>query len=132
MSFGISNSSNTFMRFMYRILQPFLGKFIMVYFDDILIYNSTWASHFDHFHAIFERLKMECLFVNKKKCYFFSTSINCLGFIVSTDGVHIEQSKIGTALEWPKPKTLHNVRSFHGPTSFLNGASLQVVSRGRG
>ena len=90
----------------------------MVYFDDILIYSPTWESHFDHLQAIFDVLRKECLFVNQKKCSFFTTSVTFLGFIVSFEGVHADQSKVDAILEWPRPKTLHDVRSFHGLASF--------------
>jgi len=63
-------------------------------------------------------LKTERLFVNQKKCSFFTTSVTFLGFVVSTDGVQANQSKIDAVLEWPKPKILHDVRSFHGLASF--------------
>jgi hypothetical protein len=98
----------------------FYGKFVVVYFNNILIYSPTWASHFDHLRAVFNVLRTERLFVNQKKCYLFTTSVTFFGFVVSTDGVHADQSKIDAVLEWPQPKTLHDVKSFHGLASFYH------------
>jgi len=103
---------------MNEVLKPFLGKFIVVYLDDILVYSKSVGEHFQHLKQLFETLRAQKLYGKKEKCDFLVESIVFLGYVVSKDGVSVDQSKIEAIKSWPTPTSITEVRSFHGLASF--------------
>src|SRR3954470_19348182 len=85
--FGLCNAPSTFQRLMNYFLQKFLGKFVAVYLDDIIIYSTTFEQHINHIHQVFEALRNATLKIKLKKCYFCFPNITFLGHIVGGLGI---------------------------------------------
>ncbi|CAA7039944.1 unnamed protein product [Microthlaspi erraticum] len=88
MPFGLTNAPSTFMRLMNHVLRSFIGHFVVVYFDDILIYSRTFDDHLKHLAAV---MKMAYRLMKRRSQLF---------------------------RDWPSPKTVGEVRSFHGLAGF--------------
>ena len=117
MPFGLTNPPSTYMRLMNHVIMEFIGRFVVVYFDDILVYNRDLDDHLGHLRQVLLILRKHTLFANIDKYTFCVDSVVFLGFVVSKNGVHADPEKIKVIQEWPTPKIVGD-RSFHGLARF--------------
>lgn len=71
MPFGLTNAPSTFQALMNSIFKDYLRKFVLVFFDDILVYSDTYATHHVHLELVLQRLEEHQLRIKKSKCSFF-------------------------------------------------------------
>jgi len=114
MPFGLTNAPATFQGFMNDLFRPHLWKFILVFFDDILVHSKSWKDHLSHLHTVLTILSTNSLFAKESKCRFGVTSVDYLGHVISEQGVSVDPSKIIVVLEWPTPTIIKGVRGFLG------------------
>jgi hypothetical protein len=118
MPFGLTNAPSTFMCLMNEVLRPFIGLFVIVTFDDILIYSKSMEDHLKHLSVVFDALRAAHLFANMDKCIFCTQRVLFLGYVVSPQGIEVNSSKIVNIQEWPTPTTVTQIRSFLGLAGF--------------
>ena len=95
-----------FQRLMDKVLADYLGKFAVVYIDDINVYSRTFPEHLDHLRKVFNKLEEAGLKINLEKCTFFQPEIHFLGHVVGRSGIRPDESKIEKVRTFPIPRTV--------------------------
>ena len=94
MPFGLCNAPATFERLMERVMRGLVGKGVLIYLDDTIVYAPTIMVHFRLMEEVFNRLKTAGLKLNPMKCQLFCLETTFLGHVVSKDGIYPDQRKI--------------------------------------
>ena len=112
MSFGLTNAPATFQRLMNEVFREHLGKFVLIYLDDIMIHSNGTGEHLKHLELILQKLREHGLYAKFSKCFFGLKEIPWLGHIISKDGVRPDPAKTKIIAEWLRPTTVKEVQSF--------------------
>ena len=117
MPFGLTNAPSTFQA-LNRIFRPYMRCFVLVFFDDILVYSKGVAKHVQHLEIMLDSLRENELYANLTKCSFAKSRIRYLGHFISEEGVEVDPEKIRAIKEWPTPTCVREVRGFLGLTGY--------------
>lgn len=119
MPFGLMNAPSTFQGLMNEVFRPMLRKWVLVFFDDILVYIKDCDSHLKHLEAVLQLLQRHRLTANRKKCNFVQSSVEYLGHLISEKGVVVNPAKISSVKDWPAPRNVKG-KGVLGPNELLS------------
>ncbi len=110
MPFGLTNATVTFQDYINKILAEKLDVFVIVYLDDILIYTeSEGEKHIQAVWWVLDQLWKHSLYANLKKCRFHQDEVRFLGYIVSYQGIEMEEKQIKAVPDWLECQSIRNI-----------------------
>ena len=108
MPFGVTNAPLQFMHLVQDILSKYLGDFLIVFIDDILVFPNPWKEHAKHLRLVFQRLKKQHIYAKGSKCITHVQELKFLGQWVTTRGVAAMRAELHAMPEWETPTTSQN------------------------
>ncbi|MBW0480819.1 hypothetical protein O181_020534 [Austropuccinia psidii MF-1] len=118
MLFWLTNAPASFKNLVNDIFQDLLDVYSVVYLDDIMVFSKYEEEHVIHVSTVLSRLKANNLFSKASKCLFHVSSVEYLGYVVSSEGLKMDQEKVQQILNWPPPRNLKALQSFLGFANF--------------
>ena len=116
---GLTNAPAAFMHTMQKVFEQYIGDFVLVYLDDILVMSKTPEDHLRHLQAVFETLRKHRLTAKLSKCKFLQKEVKYLGHLLSAEGVKPDPGKIKTLLDWEFPSNATGMMQFLGLANYF-------------
>ncbi|KAK3505618.1 hypothetical protein QTP70_004911, partial [Hemibagrus guttatus] len=118
MPFGLTNAPAVFQALINGVFHNLLGKWVIAYIDDILVYSNSPEEHVRHIREVLSRLQRHHLYVKLEKCEFHRTTVTFLGYVISQRGIEMDAVKVRSVIEWPAPTTIRELQRFLGFANF--------------
>ena len=116
---GLTNAPGTFQNIMNDVLKDVIGKFVLVYLDDVVIFSRSDQEHMLHLNIVLEVLRRHKLYAKLSKCKFVQSELKFLGHIISAKGIQVDPAKVSVVKDWPVPRSRHDMQKFLGLTNYF-------------
>ncbi len=116
---GLTNAPATFQAVMNDIFRPYLGKFLLVYLDDILVFSKSPEEHAEHLRLVLQLLREHSLYALRPKCHLNAPELEFLGHVVGADGIGVDPKNTAVVTEWAVPQSVSELRSLLGLTNYF-------------
>ncbi|MBW0533175.1 hypothetical protein O181_072890 [Austropuccinia psidii MF-1] len=118
MPFGLTNAPASFQNLVNDIFQDILDVYVLVYLDYIMVFSKSGQERVTHVSTVLSRLRANNLFDKASKCLFHVSSVEYVGYVVSSEALKLDQAKVQEILNWPPPRNLKALHSFLGFANF--------------
>ena len=112
--FGLKNSGSVFQRMINRVMGPALGKHVICYMDDGIVFSRSFQEHLVHIEDVFQRLREFNLRLKLAKCAFAKDKLLYVGHIVNEAGIKPNPEKIEAVKNYPVPTNIKQLRTTLG------------------
>ncbi|KAK3554436.1 hypothetical protein QTP70_023034 [Hemibagrus guttatus] len=118
MPFGLTNAPAVFQALINEVFRDLLGRSVIAYIDDILVYSASMEEHVIQVREVLARLQQHHLYVKLEKCEFHCSQVTFLGYVISRQGVEMDAVKVQAVTGWPEPSTVRELQRFLGFANF--------------
>ena len=116
---GDTNAVPTFMAIMTNIFMPFLGIWIDIYIDDIVIHTDTLKEHIQRVKQVIDILRDNKFYLAADKLHFMAKTLRLLRHVITDKGIKLDRNKVDNVLAWKMPVTREALQRFLGSVGFL-------------
>ena len=116
---GDVNAPPTYQALMNHIFGPYIGVFMDVYLDDIVVYSDSIEDHIKHCKIVFDVLAEQVLYLSERKIQLLPRELNILGRVITDQGIRMDAGKVTSVVDWKTPTTKDHLASFLGSVGFL-------------
>lgn len=109
------------------MFRPCLRGLVLVFFNDILVYSTSWEEHLSHLRVTLTVLKENQFVIKPSKCFFGVLEVEYLGDYISHQGVHVNPRKIEAVIDWPVPNNVTELRGFWDLPVTIASSVLSLV-----